>query len=205
MLMINKFLYPRGGAETYCFELGKYLKSKGHQVQFFGMQDKKNIFGNEEGMCVSNVDFKNISIKKIFYPFRIIYSLEAKNKIKKLLKKYRPDIIHLNNYNFQITPSILYEIRKHNIPVVSTLHDFQIVCPNHMMYIEHENRICEECRGGQYGSCIKNKCIHNSRIKSIIGAFERYIYNKLLKINDKCIDYYIAPSNFLKNKIMKPL
>lgn len=202
ILMVNKFLYPKGGAETYCLELGEYLESQGHQVQFFGMQDKRNIVGNQEGLYVSNVDFKNISLRKVFYPLRTLYSIEAKIKIRKLLKKYRPDIVHLNNYNFQITPSILYEIKRHNIPVVSTLHDFQIVCPNHMMYIEHENRICEECRGRKYGSCIKNRCIHNSRIKSILGAIEGYVFYKL-KTYENLIDSYIAPSNFLKNKIVE--
>ena len=42
--MINKFLYPNGGSETYIFKLGDYLKSQGHEVQYFGME--------HEGRCV---------------------------------------------------------------------------------------------------------------------------------------------------------
>ena len=44
ILMINKFLYPNGGSETYIFKLGNYLKSQGHEVQYFGME--------HEGRCV---------------------------------------------------------------------------------------------------------------------------------------------------------
>ena len=44
--MINKFLYPNGGSETYIFKLGDYLKSQGHEVQYFGME--------HEGRCVGN-------------------------------------------------------------------------------------------------------------------------------------------------------
>ena len=44
VLMVNKFLYPNGGSETYVFKLGEYLTTKGHDVQYFGMQ--------HEGMCV---------------------------------------------------------------------------------------------------------------------------------------------------------
>lgn len=38
VLMINKFLYPNGGSETYMFELGKQLERMGHEVQYFGME-----------------------------------------------------------------------------------------------------------------------------------------------------------------------
>lgn len=61
VLIINKFLYPNGGSETYIFKLGEYLISKGHEVQYFGME--------HEGRCVGNkVDKTNLSNKNnIFY------------------------------------------------------------------------------------------------------------------------------------------
>ncbi|MBR5009697.1 MAG: glycosyltransferase, partial [Clostridia bacterium] len=46
ILFVNKFLYPRGGAETYCLELARELASRGHEVQFFGMRDQNNTVGN---------------------------------------------------------------------------------------------------------------------------------------------------------------
>ena len=46
ILMVNKFLYPNGGSETYIFKLGEYLERQGHEVQYFGME--------HEGRCVGN-------------------------------------------------------------------------------------------------------------------------------------------------------
>ena len=46
ILMINKFLYPRGGAETYVFKLGEQLIKEGHEVQYFGMEHSDNIVHN---------------------------------------------------------------------------------------------------------------------------------------------------------------
>lgn len=46
ILMVNKFLYPNGGSETYIFELGRQLQTMGHEVQYFGME--------HEGRCVGN-------------------------------------------------------------------------------------------------------------------------------------------------------
>lgn len=202
ILFVNKFLYWFGGSETYCFKLADYLQSQGHEVQFFGMHHERNVKGNELNLSVSNVEFKKMSIRKSHYPFRIIYSLEAKRKIGKVIEAFKPDLIHLNNFNFQLTPSILYEIKKHRIPVVMTLHDFQIVCPNHMLYLEHKQQICEDCKGRKYFSCIANNCLHNSKIKSVLAAFEGYLYHKL-KTYDNHIDYFIAPSHFLKNKVVE--
>lgn len=202
ILFINKFLYPKGGSETYCFNLADYLKSRGHSVEFFGMEHESNIAGNSLNLYVKNREFKKMSIEKIFYPFSIIYSKEAKKKIRKVIEHFKPDIIHLNNFNFQLTPSILYEIKKQKIPVIMTLHDYQLICPNHMLFIEQKNKICEACKGRKYVSCIKNKCIHNSLIKSVLAAVEGFLYYKL-RTYDKTINCYISPSSFLKSKFVE--
>jgi len=202
ILMVNKFLYPNGGSETYCFKLAEYLKKMGHDVQFFGMEHERNIVGNNLDINVSNVDFKEISFSKLLYPFKIIYSLEAATKIRRIIESYRPDLVHLNNFNFQLTPSILYEIKKNRIPVVMTLHDFQLICPSRMMYVEHEKKECEACKGGRYYNCISNNCIHHSRIKSVLAALEGWLYYTL-KTYENGIDCFIAPSSFLKNKFVE--
>lgn len=38
VLIINKFLYPNGGSETYIFKLGEALEQHGHEVQYFGIE-----------------------------------------------------------------------------------------------------------------------------------------------------------------------
>ncbi len=74
ILMVNKFLYPNGGSETYIFELGKQLKRMGHSVQYFGMEHERRIVGNHVDSYTSNMDFHTGGLGKIAYPFKIIYS-----------------------------------------------------------------------------------------------------------------------------------
>ena len=45
ILLVNKFLYPRGGAETYFLKIGKELEKRENDVQYFGMYDEKNTVG----------------------------------------------------------------------------------------------------------------------------------------------------------------
>ena len=198
--MVNKFLYSRGGCENYMLFLGEQLKNMGHEVQYFGMYDEKNTVENSKGLYTQNMDFHSKGIERFLYPFKIIYSFEAKKKIIQVIDDFKPDIIHMNNINFQLTPSVIYGAKKKGIPVVQTVHDYQMICPNHLLYNFDKNEICEKCLKGSYMNCIKNKCIHNSRVKSIIGAIEARLYS-FLKTYKK-VDLFITPSYFLEEKLL---
>ena len=108
VLMINKFLYPNGGTETYILKFGEFLTKMGHDVQYFGMEHENRIVGNRLECYTSNMDFHTGKWNKIFYPFRIIYSRVARKKLRPVLDDFAPDVVHLNNFNFQLTPSIIY-------------------------------------------------------------------------------------------------
>ena len=49
ILLVNKFIFPKGGAETYTFDVGKMLEEHGHEVQYFGLENEKNTVGNRIG------------------------------------------------------------------------------------------------------------------------------------------------------------
>ena len=200
ILMVNKFLYPRGGCETYMLKLSEELKSKGHEIEFFGMYDEKNTVGNSENLYTTNMDFHSTGIARFFYPFKIIYSFEASKKIGKVLDSFIPDIVHMNNINFQLTPSIIYAIKKRNIPLVQTVHDYQMICPNHLLYSLKEAKPCERCVNGSKFNCLKYSCIHSSKVKSLIGAIEAKLYS-LLKTYKK-VDLFVCPSKFLAEKLL---
>ena len=205
ILMVNKFLYPNGGSETYIFELGKCLTEMGHEVQFFGMEHEGRIVGNKADIYTDNMDFHGGKLKKLTYPFKIIYSKEAARKITKVLEDFEPDVVHLNNINFQITPSIIDAITDYDIKhakdtkIVATAHDYQWVCPNHMMKKPSQVTPCFACEGGKYMNCVKGKCIHGSTARSVIGAAEGYFYKARKTYG--LVDKVICPSEFMKTKL----
>lgn len=206
VLMVNKFLYPNGGSETYIFQIGKQLEIMGHKVQYFGMEDDRRIVGNEVNSYTSNMNFHTGKISRLLYPLKIIYSLEARKKIRLVLNDFAPDVVHLNNFNFQLTPSIIYEIVKYRrqsrkkVKLVFTAHDFQLLCPNHMLRIPATNQNCEKCLGGNLRQCTQNKCIHNSLAKSLLGEWEGKLYRKLKTY--RYLDTIICPSHFMEKKFL---
>ena len=200
ILIVNKFLYPRGGSERYMLKLGDCLKKQGHQVEYFGMYAEKNTVSNSQNITTQNMDFHSSAVSRYLYPFKIIYSFEAKKKIGQVLDEFKPDIVHMNNINFQLTPSIIYAVKKRGIPLVQTVHDYQMICPNHLFYSFGENKPCERCLGGSKLNCIKYNCIHDSKVKSILGVVGSKLYS-ILKTY-KLVDLYVCPSNFLENKLL---
>lgn len=205
ILLINKFLHPNGGSETYILNLGNHLKSNGHQVEYFGMEHKDRVVGNSVNSYTANMDFHTVSgLKKIVYSIKTIYSKEARKKLRLVLDDFCPDVCHINNFNYQLTPSILLEIdlwRKQTgkkCKIVCTAHDYQLVCPNHLCYNPNTKLPCEKCLGSRFHNCISGKCIHSSFFKSVIGAIEGYYW----KINGayRLIDKIICCSEFMKQR-----
>ncbi len=204
--MINKFLYPNGGSETYIFKLGDALMKHGHEAQYFGMEHEGRCVGNAVNAYTSDMDFHGGSrLSKLSYPIKTIYSSEARKKIRLVLDDFQPDVCHLNNFNYQLTPSIILEIvswrKKMNrsCRIIYTAHDYQLICPNHLLRNTDRCENCERCLGGHFLNCIKYKCIHGSISKSIVGAAEAVYWNK--KGTYKYLDSIICPSNFVKQKL----
>lgn len=201
ILLVNKYHYVRGGSETYYFGLAELLCKAGHKVIFFAMQDEKNFPCEQSEYFVSNVDFNGIlSFRdKVAAATRMVYSVEAKKKISALIKKERPDIVHINLFHRVLTASIVDAAKKYHIPVVLTMHDLNCFCPNHTM-LDH-GKICEACLHGNYLNCVKRVCFKGSRVKCLMAAIESE-YNKLSGLYNK-INLFITPSEFYRKKMIE--
>lgn len=200
ILLINKFLYPKGGDAVSTLETGKLLSKKGHDVIYWGMNAPENPRYPYERYFVSYVDYNKPSgiLYKLKTSINILYSFEARNKLDALLKEIKPDIVHLNNFAHQISPSVLHAIKKYDIPTVMTMRDYKLVCPSYLML--SEGKPCERCKKGRYYFCLLRKCTKGSTIKSLVNTLEMYLHHRVLKIYD-LIDIFISPSRFLMKKV----
>lgn len=202
ILQVNQYNYPRGGADKYFLDLSRALEDRGHEVAVFAMNHPKNIESKFSKYFVSRVSFNNASFKdKLKTTGRVLYSLEAKRKFTKLLADFKPDIIHIHNIYHHLSPSILNAAKKNSIPVVMHLHDYKLICPNHMLFTK--GKYCEECLKTKYFKCSKNKCVKDSIAGSALASLEMYLHHNILKIYEKNINLFIAPSHFMKNTVIR--
>lgn len=199
ILQVNKFFYLKGGSEAYFFSLIDGLIKRGHTVGEFAMKDFRNRSSKWSEFFVEPIDYTITNFgEKIRFAGKISYSFEARRKIAKLLDLFKPDIVHLHIFQHQLSPSILPEIKKRNIPIVYTAHDLKSVCPNYKM-LSH-GRVCEECKGHNYYNCLKNKCVKGSYLKSSVNVIEMYFH--LWRRYYDLIDFIITPSNFYRKKLV---
>lgn len=195
ILLVNKFHYLRGGSEKYYFELAQLLKSKGHTVGFFSMKHEENITTGDAEYFVEEIDLNTGSKLKAL---DVIYSQENKKLMAKALEEFKPDIVHINNFQRQLSASIIDAIKEKNIPIVMTAHDLNPICPASIMLYNGE--VCDDCITKGYAQCIKKKCVKGSTLKSTLGVMEKKYYD-IHKVFRK-IDCIISPSEFNKNQLV---
>ena len=202
ILLVNKYFYRKGGAETYFFALAEGLRALGHDVAFFSMQHPNNEPSYWSKYFVSEKDYVGdiSAFKKVQEASTLIYSFEAKRKFDALLEEFKPDVIHMNNVHRQLTLSILDApyLKKHHVPVVYTAHDYILLCPAYTM-VNGRGEVCDACLDKHFMHAVKNACVKGSHAKSALASMEAE-FLKLHHSYDK-IDLIIAPSEFMKSKL----
>lgn len=201
VLLINKYFHITGGAERYFHNLGKMLTNNGHDVAYFCMQHPKNLKTKWGKYFVSYVNLRKPSeTGRLKTVARLFYSQEARQKISLLLNKFKPDIVHYHNIYGHISPSILPEITRRNIPIINTAHDYHLIHPNPIMF--HDGQICEITKNHSCLSAIAHKCLDRSPIYSSPPVIA-FCIHKILKIYEHNTDTIIVPSQFMKNKLIE--
>ena len=207
VLNANKFYRLVGGSERYYFDLENLLTSRGHQVIPFAMRDSLNRDTPYRDYFVSNLDYNQISLRNLLMNGpkiigKMVYSLESKRNIERLVGDSKPDIAHIHMIDHHISPSILDVLKKQGIPMVQTLHEYKLICPNYRLYIERKKETCERCKGGRYYHTVIHRCLKNSMFGSFLASFAMYVH-KMLKIYEKNIDAFIVPSKFARDKMLE--
>ena len=208
ILQVNKFLWLSGGVERYMFDLSTLLESKGHEVSFFSMQDEeRNRPCPQTPYFVTNIDYQRMgplgAVRKATrIVSKTVYSLESKSKIRQLVRDLRPDVAHVHSVFHQISPSVLPVLREEGIPIVQSVHNYKLICPNYQLYVPHKGEVCERCLPGKYYHCIGQRCMKDSLAASALVAGAMYLH-KWTRIYEKNIHSFLCSTQFLIDQLKK--
>jgi len=201
ILFCNKYNYPFSGTETYLFQVMELLRSKGHEVALFSMSDPRGEPTPYDQHFLPNIDFKKQSgwFRKAELAAHAIYSREARRRIRAMIAEFQPDIAHVRNIYHHLSPSILWELKAQSLPVIYHLNDFKVLCPNYNFVAYGE--VCEACKGGEFWRALQKKCYPGWSARMALVT-EAYVH-KWLGTYRKCVDCFLAPSEFVKNKFIE--
>jgi glycosyltransferase involved in cell wall biosynthesis len=202
ILQINKFFHARGGADTFFFKTCDLLSSHGHEIGHFSTRHPRNAASPFERYFVdggfTEDDVARLPLKrKAEAFFEGIYSKAAYGSLRALVADFQPDLAHVHNLNYQLSPSIFDALRDTGIPSVVTLHDYSIVCGAGTLFVE--GQICERCKGGRHYNLLLHGCYHGFPA-SLMATISKYVHD--WRGSWGKVSVLISPSQFLRSKLI---
>ncbi|MGC4062642.1 MAG: glycosyltransferase [Aquabacterium sp.] len=125
ILLVHSYYQLRGGEDAVFEAERDLLMSRGHEVRTYIVHNELMSGLNPLGAAA-----------------RTIWSSEDHARLGALLADWRPDVMHVHNTFQAMSPSVLWAASRAAVPVVQTLHNFRLICPQAML-LRHE-RICED-------------------------------------------------------------
>ena len=184
ILLAHNFYQQPGGEDMVYSNEKRLLESMGHTVIPFIRKNSEN----------RSID------QKISGACNMLWSHQTTHKLEELIHLTQPDIAHFHNTFFTISPSAYYACNRAGIPVVQTLHNYRLICPNALLM--RENTICEECLDSAFAlPGIIHACWHDSHIQSANVAAMLAMHRTLGTWRGK-IDCYIALTEFARQKFI---
>lgn len=198
VLMVHSFWHARGGDTTCMFSEVAGLEARGHTVIPFAMRHPNNLPSPWENRFPTWTDIWHAQGAGLALSVAAaIYNPQAARALDALLTDVNVDVAHIHHLHRHLTPSILDVLRRHRVPVVWTVHDYELICPNGLLYTDEA--FCTRCRDHRYGEAVRHRCKRGDTAQSAAVALEKWTHARL-RIWDK-VDRFLAPSRFLADRL----
>lgn len=202
LLSINNYHYRRGGAEVVFLEQNRLFEDIGWDVVPFAMRHPKNLPSPHDRHFVEEIEFGHAygPATRLRHAMSIIYSRQARARLRDILTEGRPDVAHLHNVYHHLSPSFLPLLKEAGVPVVMTVHDLKLACPAYTML--HEGHVCERCKGGRIHNVVAHRCIKGSIPLSALVMLETAVH-RTLGLYRSSVDAFAVPSRFYIDKLVE--
>lgn len=203
ILYCNKYDYPFSGTEAYLFDLIHQMDKRGQETALFSMDHGRTPAFSGRCYRIPYLDFKDPNaslLKKVKMAAHALYSPSARRAMRRCLADFLPDLAHVRGIYHHLSPSILWELKRQRIPVLYHLNDFKILCPTYNFVAD--GRACQEhCKNGAFHNVVTKGCYSGPLSNAVVLAAEAYLH-KWLRTYERCVDLFLAPSEFVRDKLI---
>jgi glycosyltransferase involved in cell wall biosynthesis len=184
VLSVHNTYKIRGGEDESRESEERLLRSHGHDVQVY----------EENNSQIEAIGAAAMAI-------RTIWSSESYQAVRQILATSRCDLMHVQNFFPQISPSVYYAAKAEGVPVVQTLRNYRLLCPNALFF--REGRVCEDCIGKAVPyPGIVHSCYRENRAASAVTA-TMITAHRALRTWTQQVDLYIALTEFARQKFIQ--
>ncbi len=129
-----------------------------------------------------------------------VWSRHTQADVKVLFEQQRPDVLHAHNTFPLISPSLFWGAARAKVPVVLTLHNFRLLCPQAMLL--RDGKVCEDCVGKVPLPAVAHACYRGSRTATAVLGMMLVVHRGLGTWQTK-VDRYIALNSFCRDKFIQ--
>jgi glycosyltransferase involved in cell wall biosynthesis len=184
ILLVHNFYQRYGGESAVVTDELELLRAHGQVAELH---------------AVDNDDIHGV-LQAGLTALRLTYSWPARRKLAEKLANFSPDVVHVHNFFPKLTPAIYDACQEKGVPVVQTLHNFRIFCPNALFL--REGQICESCLNGSPFRAVAHGCYRSSRLGSLAVA-RMVSYHRRHRTWQNKVDCFIALSAFSRSKFIQ--
>ena len=183
VLLVHNYYRIPGGEDVVVANEKALLEAHGHKVVLYSRNNDEVQDGS--------------LIKKIGLVFVTIFNVRTYREVCALIEKEKIDVIHVHNTVALVSPAVYIAGINRGIPVVQTIHNFRLVCPNGVCYIK--DHVCERCLEHGLRASLLYNCYRNSKLQTFVCAMTMKIHRTLLTYREL---NYICLTEFNKKKLL---
>ena len=135
------------------------------------------------------------------FAFLVGWSKDGYSAVKDILSDFHPDLMHVHNYKFMLSPSIFAAARENEVATVLTLHNYRLICPGGLFLCR--GSVCEDClKDGFAYRMLWRKCYSDSLPKNIL-QLRLFLATRKRELLKSYVDRYIVLSHFAREKFIR--
>jgi len=183
LVVHNRYQRPGGEDVVFAAETA-LLRAHGHHVTQYVEDNSEIGYLNRPRVAVET-----------------IWSRRAERKLRSLLAEHAPQLVHFHNTFPLISPAAYVACRRAGVPVVQTLHNYRLICPNALLF--RDGHPCEDCvpRAGAAWPEILHACSRSSPPQTAVVA-AMLAAHRIRRTWSQDVTIYIALTEFARNKFI---
>lgn len=184
-IMVVHNRYREAGGEDGVFQAeADLLEGRGHRVLRYTVHNDRVV-----------------GMNRLALSGRALWNPSAYRELRALMRRGRPDVVHFHNTFPLVSPAGYYAARAEGVPVVQTLHNYRLLCPDALFF--RDGKVCEDCVGRVVPwPGVFHACYRESRAASGVVAAMLTLH-RALRTWTEMVDVYVTLSRFARRKFVE--
>ena len=152
ILLVHCHYRLPGGEDAVFAAERAMLERHGHEVLVYERSNEEAAHG----------------LSKALLPLHAVWNRAAARDVKRIIRTKNVDAVHIHNTLLLLSPAVVRAAKRTGVPVVQTLHNFRLFCPNGILL--RGGQVCEDCPRHGLACAVRHRCYRGSLAQTLVVA-----------------------------------